>query len=214
MSNVPPSRSSRANTQLVGQARRGPTGRLAAWVTGAAFACMVVSVLLFFATTAVSSQGTLDSRAMIATGKRGSALVGWASFFDMFGYLSLTPLFLYLRQRFRHEALIDLYTVAGLAYVLIGALGAAMLATAGPSLIRQYATANAAQRESLTSTLATINQIVSIGCWQILEGIPAGVWLVGIGVCLRRAGRSRLSLTLIALGALLLLLAAARIVGN
>jgi hypothetical protein len=172
-----------------------------------------VSGLLFFATGGVSAQGTPDTQAMLASGASGADLVRWASFVDMFGYLLLAPLALYLHQRFRHDPLIDLYTVAGLAYILIGAIGAVILASAAPMLMRDYAVASVVQRESLATTLSTLNQIVSVGFWQILEGIPAGVWLVGIGASLYQAKHRVVSLVPFVLGGLLLLFAIVRILG-
>ena len=214
MSGVATSKSSPANESTLVGKWRGPSKGVAVVTASVGVACMVVSGLLFFATGAVSSAGAPDSRAMISSGMRGASLVEWACFIDMFGYLLLAVLVLYLRQRFHDVGLIDLYSVAGLASVLIGALGAAMFATAGPALIREYAAASASQRYALTTTLSTLNQIVSIGLWQILEGIPAGVWLVGIGTSLYHTGRRRLSLCAFVLGGLLLLLAATRILGD
>jgi Domain of unknown function (DUF4386) len=193
--------------------QRGPSGRVAALTAGTGIVLAVVSGLLFFATGGVSAQGTPDTQAMLATGASGADLVRWASFLDLFGYLLLAPLALYLRQRFRHDPLIDLYTVAGLAYILFGALGAIILASAAPMLMRDYATASVAQRESIATTFATLNQIVSVGLWQILEGIPAGVWLIGIGTSVYHAKHRLLSFVPFALGGLLLLIAVGRILG-
>jgi len=174
---------------------------------------MVVSGLLFFATGGVSAQGTPDTQAMLATGVSGADLVQWASYVDLFGYLLLAPLVLYLRQRFRDDPLSDLYAVAGLSYILVGALGAIILASAGPMLIREYASADVAQRVSIATTFSSLNQIVSVGFWQTLEGIPGGVWLIGIGASFFQAKRRVLSLVPFLLGGFLLILAIARILG-
>jgi hypothetical protein len=86
--------------------------------------------------------------------------------------------------------------------------------TDAPMLIREYATAaSATDRESIVITLTTLNQVVSVGFWQILEGIPAAVWLVGIGACLYRAGQRLLSLVPFVLGVFLLLFAIIRVLG-
>jgi hypothetical protein len=194
--------------------KSGPPGQVAALTAGAGIGCMVVSGLLFFATGGVSAAGTPDTHAMVATGVSGADLVRWASFLDLFGYLLLAPLALYLHRRFRQDPLIDLYTVAALAYILFGALGAIILATAAPQLIRDYATAaSAAEQESIATTLSTLNQVVSVDLWQILEGIPAGVWLIGIGTSVYHAKHHLLSFVPFALGGLLLLIAVGRILG-
>jgi hypothetical protein len=193
--------------------RGGVPGQVAAVTAAAGIGCMVVSGLLFFATGGVSAQGTPDTKAMLAAGASGSNLIVWACFVDLFGYLLLAPLAFYLHRRFRADPLIDLYTAAALAYVLVGALGAIILATAWPMLFQDYATANLAQRESIATTLATLNQVVSVGFWQILEGIPAGVWLIGIGTILFKARHRLVALVPFVLGGLLLLFALVRILG-
>ena len=186
---------------------------VAAFTTVVGIGCMVVSGLLFFATGGVSAQGTPNTQAMLAGGTSGSNMILWACFLDLFGYLLLAPLAFYLHRRFRADPLIDLYTAAALAYVFIGALGAIILATASPLLIHEYASSNLAQRESIAITFATLNQVVSVGFWQILEGIPAGVWLVGIGTILFKAGNRLVAFVPFILGGFLLLFALVRIVG-
>ena len=213
MSNDAPSTSTLLENPQSLVSMRGPSGRVAALTASAGIVCFAVSSLLFFATGGVSAQGTPETQAMLATGASGADLVRWASFVDLFGYLLLAPLALHLRQRFRHDPLIDLYTVAGLAYILIGALGAIMLASTAPQLIRDYASASVTQRESIATTFTTLNQMVSVGFWQTLEGIPGGVWLVGIGTSLYHAKHRVLSLVPFALGSLLLLIAIGRILG-
>ena len=214
MSKLAPSTGILADDREILARRSGPSGRVAAITAGVAIICMVVSGLLFFATGGVSASGTPETQAMLADGARGADLVLWAGYVDLFGYLLLAPLALFLRERFRQDPLIDLYTAAALAYILIGALGAVILAAAAPILIRDYTTADLAQRTSIATTFSTLNQIVSTGFWQILEGIPGGVWLIGLGISLYQAKRRMLSLVPFVLGVFLLLLAAGRILGH
>lgn len=127
--------------------------------------------------------------------------------------LLLAPGALYLRHRFRDDPLIDLYTIAALAYMLIGAMGAVIFATAAPPLMRAYPSASLAQRESIVTTFTTVHTIVFFGLWMTLEAIPAAVWLLGIGTNLYRARRRALALVLLALGGLFLLAVAGRMLG-
>ena len=106
----------------------------------------------------------------------------------MFGYLCIPPVVLYLRDRYSDTKLIDLYALAGLALVVIGSIGAVVMATAAPVLINQYHTASPAERQTLELVFGALYRAVVEGMWQTLETIPAAVWLLGTAIAAR--GRS------------------------
>ena len=122
---------------------------------------------------------------LLASGSSGAGLMRWGSIVDMFGYLCIAPVVLYLRDRYVGAKFIDLYAVAGLALVVIGSIGAVVMATAAPHLIDQYRTASPAMRQSLEPIFETLYRAVVEGMWQTLETIPAAVWLVGTAIALR-----------------------------
>lgn len=93
---------------------------------------------------------------------------------------------LYLRARYRDAKLIDLYAVAGLGLVVIGAIGAVVMATAAAPLIDQYGVASVSERQGIQLTFATLYRAVVEGMWQTLETIPAAVWLIGTAIAVRR----------------------------
>jgi uncharacterized membrane protein YqgA involved in biofilm formation len=95
---------------------------------------------------------------------------------------------------------------------LAGALGACVFLAAGPQFMREYASATGAQRDSIMTTFVTLYQLV-VGLWQILEAIPGGVWLVGIGLNLYRVRRRAAAVAPLMLGGLPLLIAAVIILG-
>lgn len=98
-------------------------------------------------------------------------------------------------------------------FLLIGAIGASILASAAPPLIRAYDTASPAERSAIATTFGTISVVVQQGLWQTLEQIPALVWQAGVARLLYLSGSRALAL-LFGLGALVaLLFAAARIGG-
>jgi uncharacterized protein DUF4386 len=181
----------------------------------AGFVLMGLSGFLFFAAAGYSAQVNQDPQALLAAGGSSPDIFRWASVVDLFGYLLVAPLVAYLYQRFRDDPRTILYTAAGFAYILVGAIGAIIFLTAEPMLLRNYASASAteAQRMAITTTFTALYQIVVVGLWQTLEGIPAGVWLLGTGSNLYRGNRRALALVSFTLGSLYLLLATVRLLG-
>lgn len=194
-------------------ASRALSGRFAVLSAVAGLVLMGLSGYLFFAAAGVSAQVDSDARALLAAGGNGAGVVQWASVIDLFGYLLVAPLVAYTAQHFRDDPRDTLFTACGFAYVFAGALGACVFLAAGPQLMREYASATGAQRDSITTTFVTLYQLVVVGLWQILEAIPGGVWLVGIGLNLYRVRRRAAAVAPVALGSVLLLIAALRILG-
>jgi hypothetical protein len=134
---------------------------------------------------------------------------------DMLGYyLLLAPVALFLQRWLRPQApsLALLCTVAALAYILAGALGAAILSAALPPLVDSYVHATAQQRPVLETVYRTLVDVVYGGIWNTLEMIPFGTWLIGIGMLLREH-EPRLGPVLVACGVAGLLDAAGFAVG-
>jgi hypothetical protein len=72
-----------------------------------------------------------------------------------------------------------------LGYILIGAIGAAILAAVHTPLINAYAQASVEQRPVLETVFSAIWNMVYGGMWGILEVLLAGIWFLGIGLLLR-----------------------------
>ncbi|MCI0420943.1 MAG: hypothetical protein L0312_17215, partial [Acidobacteria bacterium] len=81
------------------------------------------------------------------------------------------------------------YTSCGLGYILIGAIGAAILAAVHPPLINVYAQASVEQRPVLETVFSAVWNMVYGGMWNILEVLLAGIWFLGIGLLLRSERR-------------------------
>lgn len=214
MSNSEHATSSQAGDSASVPRKHSLSGRTALVSAVAGFVLMAVSGFLFFAAAGYSAQANQDPQALLAAG--GSPdIFRLASVVDLFGYLLVAPLVAYLYHRFRDDPRTVLYTAAGFAYILVGAIGAIIFLAAEPMLLRSYASASAtvAQRAAITTTFTALYQIVVVGLWQTLEGLPAGVWLLGTGSNLYRGNRRALALVPFALGSLYLLLAAVRLLG-
>ncbi len=141
-----------------------------------------------------------DMVLFISVGASGANLLRWAWVLDILGYyLLLAPVAFILWHwlKPRGPTRIAFYTFCGLAYVLIGAIGAAILAAVWPPLINAYAGASGQQREILEAVFSSVADLVYGGLWGLLAGIPGGVWWIGIGLLLRSERRILGTITLI-----------------
>jgi hypothetical protein len=169
----------------VGADGRLMSARLAIGFAILAFVLELGSGVFYSAAAGFSAHLSVPPVTLLASGSSGAGLIRWGSIVDMFGYLCIPPVVLYLRDRYAGAKFIDLYAVAGLALVVIGSIGAVVMATAAPHLIDQYRTASPAMRQSLEPMFETLYRAVVEGMWQTLETIPAAVWLLGTAIALR-----------------------------
>ena len=152
-----------------------------AWIFLAACLLFEAGSVTDFLAAAGSSFATLNDPArLLATGVRGADLVRSASLLDMLGYLAAVPIALYLRQRYREEPGIDFFTLAGILFMVLGALGAVIFAYGGATLIREYATSTSG-RYADAKTFETLYRVVFYGIWQTLDPFLWGVWAFGVG---------------------------------
>ena len=124
----------------------------------------------------------------LAVGADGASLLRRGMILDMFSYyLPLLPVALFLWHWLgsRNPNWVLFYTSCGLGYILIGAIGAAILAAVHPPLINAYAQASVEQRPVLETVFNAIWNMVYAGMWNILEVLLAGIWFLGIGLLLR-----------------------------
>jgi hypothetical protein len=133
-------------------------------------------------------------------GDRGAApTLRLGGLLDMAAYLAIAPVVIDLHRRLRDRApdLLSLATFAGLAYLVLGSLGGATFATVGPPLVEDGS-------EAARTTFAAFATFVTVTLWGALESIFLGVWLIGIGVVVRRERVAFGTLTIAAgVGALL-----------
>lgn len=110
---------------------------------------------------------------------------------DMFGYyLLLLPLIFYLHQQYKFQSSwTPLITFSGLAYVLTGAIGAAILAAIWPALMQDYLSAADNNKEWVAGLFKTSTLLVTKGLWNILEVIFATAWWIGTGKLLYRENK-------------------------
>ena len=166
--------------------------RLAAGVTILAAISYMLSVVLLLVVMNFSFSAEAFSGAMISQGSRGANLLRWAMIFDVFGsYLLLTPLALHLWAwlKPRRPSHVTLYTLCGLAYILIGSMGAIILSAVLPPLMVDYVQASPVQRETLQVVFNGFLNAVFLGLWNPLEVFLLGIWLVGLGPLIQHERR-------------------------
>lgn len=117
------------------------------------------------------------------------ALMFWFAILDMFGYyLLLLPVVLqqhlWLRERSSWAPPI---TLSGVAYAIIGAVGAAVLAAVWPDLLQQLRSATADDQAAIAYIFTTVTTAVTKGLWNILEMVFAALWWIGAGLLQRVA---------------------------
>ena len=151
----------------------------------------IVATILAMPTN-VSTDILTDPVLALSVGANGTVLLRWGMIFDMLGfYLLLLPVALFLWRWLepRDRDWVRFYTICGLGYILIGAIGAAIFAAVHAPLATAYTTASAAERKTLEIVFGTVVNLVYGGMWNILEVLLAGVWFLGIGLLLRSERR-------------------------
>lgn len=112
----------------------------------------------------------------------------WFLLFDLAGYyLLLLPAIFYLHRQYQyHSPWVPLFSFSGIAYVLTGAIGAAILASVWPELMQQYLIAQGAEKQTIILLFNTATHFVTTGLWNILEVLFAATWWIGFGMLLIR----------------------------
>lgn len=184
-------------------------------LAGVGVASLVIVVVHSLLWDAVRWDGeTLEPRMadLVAVGATKATLFRLSLVADMVGsYLLPIPLALHLRARYRDQPSADVATVAALVYGLAGALTAAALAIAGEGLIRDHASASAADQAAIATSFRSAMH-AALGSWQLLCLSAGGVWWLLAGRWLRGEHRW-LGLFTTAFGAVSLAVALGRAMG-
>jgi hypothetical protein len=161
--------------------------RFAAVTAIVSFPLALASDVLLVLPTNFSPDVATNPVLMLSVGTDGANLLRWGMILDMLGYyLPLLPVALFLQRWLgpRNPDWVRFFTICGLGYILIGAIGAATLAAVQPSLILAYGQASVEQRYVLETVFVTMWNLVFEGMWK-LGGALVGVWFLGIGLLMR-----------------------------
>jgi hypothetical protein len=165
--------------------------RLAVTFTMLALLLEAASLVFYAAAAGYPVAISVPPLVLLTSGPSGARLIEWGSLVDMFGYLCIAPVVLYLRDRYAGARLINLSATAGLALVVVGSIGAVVMRAAAPYLIRQYQVASPAGRHSIDFVFGALYRGVVEGMWQTLVALLAAIWLIGTAFAVRgRASRT------------------------
>jgi hypothetical protein len=126
----------------------------------------------------------------------------WSMICDMLGYyMLLLPVIYYLHDWMKDKTpWSNLITFCGLAYVLIGAIGASILAVIYPQALNAYPNATPEMQQIIKSNFEFVNSMVYSGMWNLLEVLFAGIWWLFTGILLLKENRKAIGLVTVITG--------------
>lgn len=124
-----------------------------------------------------------DPLLILTSGGINTVAARWSMILDMFGYYLLLLPVIYLFHDWMKVKTVwcNLITFSGVAYILIGSIGASILAIVWPKLITAFHLANAADQQIIKANFSLINDMVYSGMWNLLEMTFAAVWWIFTG---------------------------------
>lgn len=153
-----------------------------------------------------NSNALFDPALMLPMGAPAARMFHVSMVFDLLAYLSLAPIVVFCWSRLKEgsEGLVSLYAFCGLAYSLLGSIGAVLADAVLPMMMIGYSAASAAQQEMLQVFARYFYRAIEHGIWNPLEVLMVSVWFVGLGLLLRRekTGLAFLALVIGAVGLL------------
>jgi Domain of unknown function (DUF4386) len=126
----------------------------------------------------------------------------WSMICDMIGYyMLLVPVIYYLHDWMKDKTpWSNVITFCGLAYVLIGTIGASILTIVYPQALKAYGDATPEMQQIIKSNFEFANSMVYGGMWNLLEVLFAGIWWLFIGWLLFKTGNKAIGIVTILLG--------------
>ena len=158
--------------------------RLSAVGAAGAFFALVSVVLFGMAIGFDPAAGAETTERFVRASSEDASFVKWGALADMLGYYLIPgALIVAVRDRipWSSSTARDISTVGGVAYAVMGSIGAVVLAVAAAPLIGD----GPDSRLTLETVARTVEAI-----WQWLEPIPFTAWAVGMALAFR--GRSSL----------------------
>ncbi|MFN0015968.1 MAG: hypothetical protein ACKVU2_15600 [Saprospiraceae bacterium] len=120
----------------------------------------------------------------------------WGMITDIWGYyLLLVPAVLYFYEQMESPWR-RVFAASGLAYAVIGASGAAILASAGTDLLRAFGQADVTAQAAFQKDFLLVYRVVNGGIWNLLEMGLMGVFCFGAAPLLRPRSKPLFYLTI------------------
>lgn len=155
-----------------------------------------------------------DPARLLNVGDAAATMLQWSYWLSSFGsYLLLLPLLIWLHWRMaeRSDLFAHWYALCGLGYLLLGGVGAAILASVWPFLIRLSAAEGGAELAQLGPLLQFSTALAEGGLQGLIQNVAGGAWWIGLGGYFW-GGRRPLGLLSFVIGGALLLTAVGELV--
>jgi hypothetical protein len=139
-----------------------------------AFASMVA----VFIAVNYNADALSDPLLVLSTKGVNTTAARWSMILDMFGYyLLLLPVVYLLHDWFRERSVwAGMMRSCAVAYVLIGSIGASILAVVWPRIIDAFPLAGDTEQQILKANFMLVNDIVYNAMWNLLEMTFAATW--------------------------------------
>lgn len=174
----------------------------------------MISNLLFVAAFQFRLDWLFEPALAVTAGAASAELLKWAAITDLFSYYlptAVVAIALWVALRAEGEVIAGLATIAALAYVIAGSIGAGALAMGGSLLLREHA-APGADQAAIGVAFATLIEVVWRGIWQLIDLVFVGTWMLGIARLIRRF-QPRFAMLTLVVGLLALTIAAFSVLG-
>jgi hypothetical protein len=134
------------------------------------------------------SQVFTDPLSLLRAGPGARIAMHWSPLLSMLGYqLLLLPLVVFLRTSLQAESrntgMIDLYAACGFAYIVIAAIGSALMAIVHPYLMTANVGASPTQREAIEITLLAFHNGIAYGCGTCCKRFRSAFGYLGRVCC-------------------------------
>ncbi len=152
----------------------------------------LVSIILIFVAFNWDFDIAFNPLKAIAFEPDPAATLRWGWILDIFGYyLPLVPAALVLHRWLSANAPLysQLFSLCGLAFIFIGATGAAMLAGATEPLYETYRAGGETDKAVAAQIFANVNNEVMSGIWNLFSMTLASIWWLGVGWLMRPANK-------------------------
>ncbi|OFX38636.1 MAG: hypothetical protein A2X05_14900 [Bacteroidetes bacterium GWE2_41_25] len=115
-------------------------------------------------------------------------MLRWSMIADIFGYyLLLLPALYFIHEWLRDKtAWRNLITFCGTSYILVGAVGASILSVTWTTFLTKFPISTPEQQETIKLLFESFSLMVGNGMWNLFDTIVCGVWMVSIGIFIKR----------------------------
>ncbi len=148
---------------------------------------MIGNIVTLLASVGSDTNALFDGAEMLRLGAPVAGMFHASMVFDLLAYLSFAPVVLFCWARLKQdgEGLISLYAFGGLAYSLLGSIGAVVIDAVFPELMNGFASATTTQQATLELIARVLYRAVEHGIWNPLEVLMVSVWFLGLGLLVR-----------------------------